>query len=172
MVNMVIMDNPPANRRAMLMLEEEFTQLIGLGCQAHSLNLLCNDFNNEVKCPGTGALMKAVLMISLVIGDSEKLRTELHVFQVDKYVVIRAIASHVPTRFAITFKIAGDELATKDALRDLVESDEWEGLSASSVNAPGLKKHLSGGKHTPTLPHPPPPHPSSSSQQTPPRTMN
>ena len=37
----VVMDNPKANRKALRLLQEEHPSWICLGCQAHSLNLLC-----------------------------------------------------------------------------------------------------------------------------------
>jgi hypothetical protein len=54
-----------------------------------------------------------------------------------KYGKTKAIAAHVPTRFASIFLIIVDLLDTEEALRELVERDDWAELAASSENAKG-----------------------------------
>lgn len=81
-----------------------------------------------------------MLKISLVIGDAAGIRNALHELQVKKYSKTKAIASHCPTRWAITLIIALDVLETKDALRELVESREWKDLAKSSSNSGMLRR--------------------------------
>ncbi len=45
-----IMDNAPANRSAMRLLEVKMPTWIAIGCIAHALNLLFKDWANEAKC--------------------------------------------------------------------------------------------------------------------------
>lgn len=141
----VVMDNPKANRLALKLLQDAHPTWICLGCQAHALNLLCKDLITEKFCPGTSAVLITVLKISLVIGDAEVIRTALGEWQKDQYGKTKAIAAHCPTRFAITFKIAQDLMASQGALRQMIESDEWPELAKCSINS-SVFDNLKSGK--------------------------
>jgi hypothetical protein len=76
----VIMDNTKANVAAMKLLEERHPTWLATGCVAHALNLLVKDMGNDSKCPGVARIIKDVLQMALVIGDSAAVRwvTPIH----------------------------------------------------------------------------------------------
>ena len=144
-----VMDNPKANRNALAALELKYPRCVGLGCQAHSLNLLCKDMANTAKCPGTADVLAVVLKAALMVGDSSFIRTALQDIQRSKYGRVKAIAAHCPTRWGILVQIMNDLLDSKDALRELVESSGWPELQKGSKTASEITKNLQDGELLP-----------------------
>ena len=93
-------------------------------------------------CPGIGSVLHQVLLISNVIHDAGRVRSELHAYQRTAYSKIKAITSHSPTRWGAIIFIAKDLMKTKvrcilhaqfaaDAFPSM-RSAIWQGAAAKS----------------------------------------
>jgi hypothetical protein len=80
-------------------------------------------------------MINSVLKAALVIGDSESLRSALREEQRRIYSNTISIPAHCPTRFGVVHMICVALKASKEAVRALLEREDWDQLSAGSVNA-------------------------------------
>lgn len=93
-----------------------------------------------------------VQKVSQVINGAGKILAALHALQRVKYEgKTIAVATHVPTRWVILYLVAKSLKKTKDALRELVESEQWTELCKSAPSAKELTGPLGTGKLAPCL---------------------
>jgi len=64
----------------------------------------------------------------------------LHKHQMAKYTKIKAVASHLPHRFAVALKIVSDLITTKDALVEMTEDKDWAEAVKNAKNPEALLK--------------------------------
>lgn len=77
-------------------------------------DLIGSDAPNKVPaCPGVNAVLRQAKAISLVVGDSGRIRQALRSEQQKAYGQAKSIEAHCPTRWAILFKICCSLMATK-----------------------------------------------------------
>ena len=82
----VNMDGTSTNRKAMRELEDKYQHMVNLVCAAHSLDLLLKDLGNggskETAC---GRVLQQAKALAGAVGECEKLRALVQLWQVDKY---------------------------------------------------------------------------------------
>jgi hypothetical protein len=89
-VTHVLMDNTSPNRNAQAKFEEEFPTLVGLGCQAHGLDLHIKDVSGvspskPAKLPQLSKTYATAKMLSNTINDSKKMRHLVQCNQKEEY---------------------------------------------------------------------------------------
>eukprot|EP00955_Chlamydomonas_euryale_P034617 349849-Chlamydomonas_euryale.AAC.2 len=95
-------------------------------------------------CLNALQIYRMALLISLVVGDCEKIKTLVRKHMVEKYGRVGQIRANCPTRFSIAHMICVDILENKEALRAAIVSGEWEAVARSSTNADAFKEYVLG----------------------------